>query len=153
MGRRMATYKGKYRLKRPDKYIGNKVPTYRSSWEATFMTFLEENKMVKRWSSEWIKIPYQLPDSTTHTYITDFYVEIYDTSGNLQRYVVEIKPNSQTGMKKIPSKPKNNNKKAWDRYNRERKTILINQFKWEAAQRYCKAHGFKFIVLTEDVLL
>jgi len=149
----MNTYTGKYELKRPKKYIGSKLPTYRSSWEATFMAFLEENKMVKRWSSEFIKIPYQLPDATSHTYITDFYVEIYDNVGNLQKFIVEVKPNAQTGHKNIPSKPKNNNKKAWDRYNSERKVILVNQFKWEAAQRFCKTHGFKFIVLTEDVLL
>ena len=34
---------GKYSLKNPDKYVGNKNPTYRSSWEFHFMKFCDEN--------------------------------------------------------------------------------------------------------------
>lgn len=149
----MNTYAGWYKVRRPKKYIGQKPPYYRSSWEARFMNFLEENKMVKRWGSENLKVPYKLPDASTHNYIIDFYVEIYDTAGKLQKYAVEIKPNSQTGNKAQPRKPKNNSKKAWDNYNAKMKKIHVNQFKWEAATRFCKSRGFKFIVLTEDVCL
>jgi len=32
---------GKYVLKNPDKYIGNKTPTYRSSWEWAVMNMCD----------------------------------------------------------------------------------------------------------------
>ena len=50
---------GKYSLKNPEKYIGTKTPTYRSSWEFTFMKFCDEHPSVAKWASEAIKIPYR----------------------------------------------------------------------------------------------
>jgi hypothetical protein len=147
----MNTHQGIYTIKRHHKYVGNKHPRYKSSWEARFMNFLEENKMVLKWGYEFIKIPYKLPDASLHTYYVDFYVEIYDVTGKLQKYLIEIKPNAQTGSKSVPNKPKTNNKKSLDNYNAKMRTIHINQFKWEAANYYCKSHGLTFIVLTEDI--
>ena len=42
---------GKYTLKNPTKYIGTKVPTYRSSWEFAFMKFCDEHNSVQNWAS------------------------------------------------------------------------------------------------------
>ena len=43
----MAKYaSGKYIIKNPEKYIGKRAPTYRSSWEFTFMSFADNNPSV-----------------------------------------------------------------------------------------------------------
>ena len=38
---------GKYTLKYPEKYVGRKTPTYRSSWEFAFMKFCDENPAIQ----------------------------------------------------------------------------------------------------------
>ena len=50
---------GKYQILNPSKYSGKKEPTYRSSWEFTFMTFCDNNPAVEQWASEPVKIPYR----------------------------------------------------------------------------------------------
>ncbi len=52
---------GKYTLVNPDKYVGNKTPTYRSSWEWHFMRFCDSDARILKWASEAIKIPYKDP--------------------------------------------------------------------------------------------
>ena len=37
---------GKYQLQHPEKYVGRKTPTYRSSWEFAFMNFADNNPNV-----------------------------------------------------------------------------------------------------------
>ena len=39
---------GRYTLKNPTKYLGNKTPLYRSSWEFAFMKFCDESPSVMR---------------------------------------------------------------------------------------------------------
>ena len=53
--------KGKFQPKNSEKYIGLKTPTYRSSWEQTFMRLCDEHPNVAKWASESIKIPYRHP--------------------------------------------------------------------------------------------
>ena len=50
---------GKYTVKNPAKYAGNKTPMYRSSWEWAFMQFCDNHPGVIQWASEAIKIPYK----------------------------------------------------------------------------------------------
>ena len=58
----MAEYaQGKYTLKNPEKYMANRQPTYRSSWEFAFMRFCDEHPSVEKWASEAVKIPYRNP--------------------------------------------------------------------------------------------
>ena len=58
----MAKYaQGKYTLKNPEKYVGGRNPTYRSSWEFAFMRFCDMNENVSKWASEAVKIPYRNP--------------------------------------------------------------------------------------------
>ena len=49
---------GIYKIKHPEKYVGSKDPTYRSSWEYTFMSFCDNNPSVQQWASEPVRIPY-----------------------------------------------------------------------------------------------
>ena len=54
----MAKYaNGKYAVKNPEKYMGKRIPTYRSSWEFAFMNFCDNNPAVLNWTSESVKIP------------------------------------------------------------------------------------------------
>lgn len=69
-------HKGKYVLKNPDKYLGNKDNiVYRSSWEKTVMINLDTNPNVWKWTSEETVIPYISPiDNRPHKYFMDFTV-------------------------------------------------------------------------------
>ena len=73
---------GKFNVKNPDKYVGNKMPTYRSSWEFAFMRFCDEHTSVAQWASEAIKIPYRHPFTGKHTvYVPDFFIVYVDKKG------------------------------------------------------------------------
>jgi len=52
---------GKYTVVNPDKYVGNRPPTYRSSWEWQFMRFCDTDTRILKWASEAVKIPYKDP--------------------------------------------------------------------------------------------
>ena len=65
---------GKYVIKNPDKYIGKKQPTYRSSWEYAMMQMCDNHPSVLNWASESVRIPYFNPVSGKKTnYIPDFF--------------------------------------------------------------------------------
>ena len=79
----MAKYaQGKYTVKNQEKYLGNRQPTYRSSWEFAFMKFCDEHPSVAKWASEAIKIPYRNPFTGKQTiYVPDFFVVYVDKNG------------------------------------------------------------------------
>ena len=73
---------GKFVCKNPGKYVGNKKPTYRSSWEHAFMRLCDEHPNVYQWASESIKIPYRHPLSGKYTvYVPDFFIVYMDKDG------------------------------------------------------------------------
>lgn len=133
--------KGKFTPKNPEKYIGNKLPTWRSSWELSFMMFLDNNPNILHWASEAIKIPYRHPLTGKNTiYIPDFFVVYQNKYGKQIAEVVEIKPKKQSV---IESKVANA---------RDIAIVAVNRAKWAAAQAYCRSQGFAFRVITEDQL-
>jgi len=107
-----------------NKYMNQQeFPEYRSSWELQFMKFCESSKMIEKWSTESIAIPYIRPDDgQIHRYFPDFFIKMKDNN-----YLIEIKPSNQ----------RNN---------------PINKSKWEAAQKWAKENNFVFLVLTEKEL-
>ena len=135
----MAKYaQGKYTVKNKEKYLGNRQPTYRSSWEFAFMTFCDEHPSVAKWASEAIKIPYRNPFTGKQTiYVPDFFVVYVDRTGKQHVEVVEVKPYNQTVKEKARSK---HNQAHW----------ALNQVKWAAANAYCKQNGMKFRVVSEN---
>ena len=152
---------GIYKLKKPWKYFGTKPQkiTYRSSWESLFMDCCERSANVIKWASEYTKITYTLPPNldasgkaTVHTYVTDFTVYQRCTDGSVKIFVIEIKPEGQTGVKQV-RKPSRKTNKSMNNYEKRQRTILVNKFKWDAAVKYCKSRGMHFIVLTEKTLL
>lgn len=132
---------GKYTITNPEKYVGKKNPTYRSSWEFHFMRFCDTNPYVQKWASEAISIPYRCPLTGKQTiYIPDFFIQYIDRNSKIQTELIEVKPQNQTLREKVG---KNRNNQI---------QYVRNVAKWRAAQAWCKAQGIKFRVINEQDL-
>lgn len=142
-------YKSKFKPKNPQKYKGdpNNI-IYRSRWELIVMNNFDMNDNVIEWSSEEIQIPYISPiDNKRHRYFPDFYVRKRNHNDGLEEcLLIEVKPKAQT----VP--PQVRTGKPTKRYITEVYTWGINSAKWEAAERYCAARGWRFVKITEDDL-
>lgn len=140
-------YKGKFKPKFPDKYLGD--PTniiFRSSWEKKFMVWCDSNSSVLKWQSEETVIPYRCPtDNKIHRYFVDFRIQIRDKIGVLKTYLVEIKPDSQTKPPIYPGR-------KTQRYITEAMTFMKNQAKWKFAEQFARDRGWEFVILTENHL-
>jgi hypothetical protein len=133
--------RGKYEMKHPEKYIGNKVPTYRSSWEWSFMNFCDNNKSVQKWASEAIQIPYRDPLTGRQTvYVPDFFIQYVDKNSKMIVELIEIKPSSQQIIERVGK----------NKYNQAQ--FIKNQAKWTAANLWCKQQGIRFRILNENDL-
>lgn len=131
--------------KNVNKFIGSKA-IYRSGLELKFFRFCDDNKNVVKWGSENVIVPYYSPlDNKGHRYYVDNYIEILE-GNKLTKYLVEIKHSRETK----PPKTKYRNRKH---LLYEQKTFVTNQAKWEAARKYSKKKGYKFIILTEKELI
>lgn len=131
---------GKYQIQNPAKYVGNKTPTYRSSWEFAFMQFCDNNPNVLNWASEAVHINYRNPLTGKNTiYVPDFLITYQDANGQQRAELVEVKPRKETtleGAKNI----------------RDQASAILNMAKWEAARAWCRAHNLTFRVVTEDMI-
>jgi hypothetical protein len=133
--------RGKFVMKHPEKYIGNKVPTYRSSWEWSFMNFCDTNKSVQKWASEAIQIPYRDPLTGRQTvYVPDFFIQYVDKTSKMIVELIEIKPSSQQIIERVGK----------NKYNQAQ--FIKNQAKWSAANLWCNQQGIKFRILNENDL-
>ena len=140
-------YKGRYNPVNPKKYKGNPQNIiYRSLWERKFMVYCDTNDKVLEWGSEEIIIPYISPwDSKVHRYFPDFYIKVKQSSGNLKKFIIEVKPKKQTR----PPKPVERKTKRWIK---EVRTFGINEAKWKHASKWCKDNDMEFKILTEEEL-
>lgn len=110
------------------------------------MQWLDQNNAVLRWGSEELAIPYVNPikkDASGRPvisrYYPDFLIMYKDTSGNVLREIVEVKPYQETLLK-----PGMNE--------REKMMYAVNQAKWKAAATFAEAQGAKFRVITEKTM-
>lgn len=132
---------GFYKLKNPSKYIGNKRPRFRSSWEFRFMKFLDENPSILNWASEPLRINYTNPATNKKTtYVPDFLIKYQDKDKNQITELIEIKPSSQVSVK-AAGKNKLNQIHA-----------IINEAKWNAAAAWARSNNIRFRILTEHDL-
>jgi hypothetical protein len=137
---------GIFRPLHPEKYKGTFPIFTRSSWEMKACRFFDHNPNVISWGSESVVIPYQNPlTGRVSRYFVDFVVTIRDKSGEIKKYLIEIKPQSQT----IPPVQKNKNTKTILRQQAE---YIKNQAKWKAAQSFSESKGYTFTILTEKHL-
>jgi hypothetical protein len=136
-------HQGVYKVVNYKKYMSNKPPIFRSSWEANMMYLFDMNSFVTRWGSEILEIPYMNPiDSKVHRYFADFYVEFKDKNGKYIKWVIEVKP----ADKLHPPKQKKRTK-TWAYQMNE---YVINVAKWTAARAYCQHRGYEFKIFTDD---
>lgn len=129
---------GFYQVLNPDKYVGKKVPHFRSSWEHTFMRFCDTNPSVLQWASEAIHIPYRNPFTNKNTiYVPDFMIMYVNKNGEKYAELIEVKPNNQTNLQEARSE-------------RDKASAILNMCKWQAAQAWCNQNGLRFRVITEN---
>jgi hypothetical protein len=140
---------GYYKVENPHKYIGDLSKViFRSSWEYKFMRYCDLTEKVISWSSEPVAIKYISPlDNRQHNYYIDFYTKIKLNESEVIEYLVEVKP-----IKDYRSKPLLEGKRTPKKlqvYENELKTYLINNVKFETAQRFAESNNMKFIILNE----
>lgn len=131
--------KGKFNMKNPDKYLGNKTPVYRSSWEFVVMNMLDNHPSIVKWASEAIRIPYNDPiTGRATTYVPDFFVSFVDKDNKKRNELWEIKPACQTFKEQVGK----------SKYNQVQ--YIKNQVKWTVATEYCKRQNIIFRVISEE---
>lgn len=141
------SYRGKYQVRNPKKYRGDVMNVvYRSSYEVRFCRWCDLNENVLEWGSEEIVVPYLNPlDNEYHRYFVDFYIKLNTKSGEIKKYLVEVKPFRYTQEPVIP-------KRKTQQFISEVKQWGINQAKWKAATAYAKTMGADFMLITEKDL-
>jgi hypothetical protein len=129
---------GYYKPINPSKYVGTYPCTYRSSWEHKVMVMFDTNANISSWASESLKIPYQNPFTGKYTvYVPDFVVTYVDAKGNQKAEIIEVKPAKETFLEQAKSQ-------------RAKAAVVLNTFKWAAAQAFAKQHGMSFRIVNEN---
>jgi len=139
--------KSRYKPSYPQKYIGDSNNIVcRSSWERKFCYWCDLNENIIAWGSEEIRIKYYDPvKQKVRTYFPDFIIKVKEQSGEIKKYIIEIKPQKQT----VEPKPRARTTKS---YLYEVYTYATNQAKWRAAEEFCKDNMIGFRILTENDL-
>jgi hypothetical protein len=141
-------YQGKYKVKNYQKYKGDPTNViYRSSWELKFLKYCDDNDNVLEFGSEEIIVPYMSPlDGKIHRYFPDFYIKVKEKTGDIKKYLIEIKPKKQV------MGPTTNPKRKTKSWVNEVKEYAKNKAKWKAAEEYCANRLLEFKILTEEDL-
>jgi hypothetical protein len=136
---------GIFKPMNPQKFMGE-YAIFRSSYERRFFLWADKNPNVLEWGSEQIIVPYKSPmDNRIHRYYIDIYMVLKE-GDQIKKYLIEIKPFSQTQ----PPKPSKKKKKETVLY--ENVQWQINSAKWESAKKFAQSKGAEFIILTENEL-
>ena len=140
-------YQGKYKVKNYQKYKGDPTNViYRSSWELKFLKYCDLNDNVLEFGSEEVIVPYMSPlDNRIHRYFPDFYIKVRESTGQIKKYLIEVKPFKQTVEPQVK-------KRKTKGYIYEVYEYARNQAKWKAAREFCKDRLWEFKVLTENEL-
>lgn len=128
---------GEYHPINKSKYIGDRKPIFRSSWEHTVMVMFDQNPNIISWASEPLRIPYRNPFTGKQTvYVPDFLVTYVDASGKQITELIEVKPSKETNIEEAKSK-------------QAKAALALNTYKWAAAHAFARQHGIGFRVMTE----
>ena len=139
---------GYFRPQNPQKYLGdpNNI-VYRSGWELKFMRWCDRNENILEYGSEEFFIPYFDPTTNrVRRYFPDFIIKVREQSGEIKKYVIEIKPKKQT----MP--PVQTSRKRNKTFINEVKTYAVNEAKWRAAKEWCEDRMLEFRIITESEL-
>jgi len=131
-----------------EKYKGTLPIQSRSSWEFKFMCYCDLTPAILKWGSESVIVMYNDPtrNNTEHRYYVDFNITVKNKDGELDTYLIEVKPYKETIV------PTNSPNKKKENYTNECITYARNVAKWEAAKLAVKKRGMKFLILTEKQL-
>jgi len=131
------------------KCVNKTYPEYRSGLERSLMIILDKHENVLEWGSENYIIPYKHPIKSAKAgkpeyarYFVDFYLKM-KIGNDVKQFLIEVKPERQC------SAPKNHGNKKQSTLVYENMMWVINQAKWEAAEKYCKSKGMKFLIVNE----
>ena len=126
-------HKGVYSVVNRQKYMGKKLPIFRSSWEFAYCRHCDYSHKVAKWATECVIIPYYDPVAQkTRKYFIDFMIVDHDKRVTL----IEIKPHRQTRP------PVNSKKKSKKTLLTESATFETNKAKWKAAEEFCAKRKF-----------
>jgi hypothetical protein len=144
MGRDGKYHQGRFNPRNPEKYKGDvRNIIYRSSWELKFLQWCDRNDSILEYGSEEFFIPYRDPTTgKIRRYFPDAYVKVKESSGNIKKYIIEIKPLRQT-QPPVPGKKKKQTLIT------EALTYEKNCAKWEAARSWCADRMLEFKIITE----
>ena len=137
-----------YTPSNPQKYVGDVSNiVYRSSYELKAFRWCDFTPSILEWSSESIVIKYFDPTTQKiRRYFPDLYLRLEEKTGEVKRYIIEIKPKRQT----LPPNP--SPRKKTRTYLTEVKTYAKNEAKWTAARSFCLDNGLEFKLVTEEEL-
>ncbi len=136
---------------------------YRSSLEKKFMTYLDINENIIRWSAEIFEIPYTSKEVINgdvvyknRRYYPDFYYEMR-SGESIKRVIAEVKPKSEyndvilfrEGKFNIP---KDATMKKMKNLEYKIKMSQKNSAKWETMVEFCNKKGYEFIIITDEIL-
>lgn len=143
------TYRqGKYKPKNPNKYNGDSTNIiYRSSYELKMFEYCDLRENIIYWESEEKVIPYLDPITGRYKrYFPDIFIKYKDSSGNIRKALIEVKP------KKDLIEPEKNPKRKTKSWIYNVQTWARNQAKWQAAKEWCKDRNIEFKIFTEQEL-
>ena len=130
----------------PEKYSGKTPIICRSSLEKRAFFTMDNNPSVIKWGSESVVLKYFDPvKKCIRRYFMDLDFVIKDGNGVATRYLVEIKPETQTHP---PKRGKKQNKT----FINECCNYATNIAKWKATKAFCDAKGWRFALWTEQGL-
>lgn len=141
------SFKGIYKIKNPKKYIGDSTNIiWRSTWEHKFMHYLDNTPSVLSWSSEELYVGYFDPTTNkSRRYFPDFYMKVKQNNGNIEEFLVEVKPYHETVKPELK-------KRKIKAFNEKARKYIVNQSKWDAATQFCESKGWHFKIITEHEL-
>lgn len=144
-------HKSKFKPKNVAKYRGDPTRVVaRSSWELKVFKFMDSHPDVLWWQSEEVIVPYISPiDGKQHRYYPDIVYASKMPDGSTKTTMVEIKPFKQTMAPDPANRNKTKTGRVSRRYLNEVKTWGVNEAKWDAAEKFCKAKGWHFTKMTE----
>ena len=133
----------------PEKYTGrNRVLDIKSSYEFTFMRYLDNNTNVISYHYEEVPIQYASPidQGRMHRYWVDFWMRYINVEGKESQSLVELKPFYETQKPPLREHQSDAVKKQLI------ETYLVNQAKFSAAFEYARRNSMRFTILTEREL-
>lgn len=153
------THKGNYKLVHPEKYMSNiPLPVFKSEWEQKIFVLMDINPFIIKWGYEPFSIVYASPHYLkTALYKPDIYCECKYSDGNINKYLIEIKPTKYMILPKEPKLSKSTTdanklekfRKKKINFDMTTMDVMVNAAKWNAAEVWCKNRGVNWLILNE----